>query len=61
MKINFEAYNLENVTLKTVAGDTIQGKLFLHHMNYPKRIILEINGKYLEEFQIINIKRMIKD
>jgi hypothetical protein len=58
MKIDYNIFDGESVSIKTVTDKTIVGKLHLHHMDYPKRLIFEINQKYYEEFQIREIKKV---
>lgn len=58
MKIDYNIFDGQSVSIKTVTDKIIVGKLHLHHMDYPKRLIFEIDQKYYEEFQIREIKKV---
>lgn len=57
MKIDYNIFDGKMVSIVTI-NKTEEGKLHLHKMDYPKRIIFEINNKYYEEFQIRGIKEI---
>jgi small nuclear ribonucleoprotein (snRNP)-like protein len=58
MKIDFNVFDNKSVIVKTVSGDRFEGILHLHHMNYPDRLIFEIDQKFFEEFQIRGIQEI---
>ena len=57
MKIDYNIFDGKMVSIVTI-NNIEEGKLHLHKMDYPDRIIFEINNKYYEEFQIRGIKEM---
>jgi hypothetical protein len=59
LNFNIQKYDKKNVSIQIRDGTILSGRLHLHYMNYPNRIILEVNDKYIEEFQVINIEERI--
>ena len=58
MKKDYNIYNKKNVKILLVDGNEISGIVFLHQMEYPKRLIFEVNAKFYEEFQVRNIEEI---
>jgi hypothetical protein len=58
MKIDFNVFDNKCVVVRTVSGDQLKGILHLHYMNYPDRLIFEIDQKFFEEFQIRGIQEI---
>lgn len=57
MKIDYNVFDGKMVSIVTI-NKIEEGKLHLHKMDYPERLIFEINDKYYEEFQIREIKEV---
>ena len=58
MKIDYKKFDGEIVSIKTVTDKIEEGRLHLHYMDYPKRLIFEINCNFYEEFQIRGIRKV---
>lgn len=58
MKKDYNIYNKKNVKILLVDGNEISGIVFLHKMEYPERLIFEVNAKFYEEFQVRNIEEI---